>query len=234
MFLKRSRCICNILCFIGEPVVLPGNIALFENITGEDVTRLLSCLGITQKKYQKGEIVIAQGSVVDSIGIVVAGHIQISRNDYDGNRIILAEFGISSIFAESFVCAGLSRSPVSVVSTENSSIVFLPFARLMTSCESACSFHRQLIVNLIRLVAQKNLMLNSRLEVCSRRTTREKVLSFLSLEAQKAGIKEFKIPYTRAELADYLAVDRSALSRELGAMQEDGIINYDKNLFIIS
>ena len=214
-------------------MLIPGNIELFENIKAEDIERLLSCLGIAGKGFQKGETIIAQGSAIDSIGVVISGRIQVSRNDFAGNRVIVAEFGMGAIFAESFVCAGVSRSPVTVNATEPSLVIFLPYRRLMTSCESACSFHQQLILNLVRLVARKNLVLSGKLEICSRRTIREKVLAYLGMESAKALSREIVIPFTRNELADYLAVDRSALSRELGQMQEEGLIEFDKRRFTL-
>ncbi len=214
-------------------MLIPGNIELFENIKAEDIERLLSCLAIARKTLQKGETVIAQGAEIDSIGVVVSGRIQVSRNDFAGNRVIVAEFGTGAIFAESFVCAGVSRSPVTVNATEPSLVIFMPYHRLMTSCEKACTFHQQLILNLVRLVARKNLVLSAKLEICSRRTIREKVLAYLGMESAKALSREVVIPFTRNELADYLAVDRSALSRELGQMQAEGLIEFDKNRFTL-
>ena len=214
-------------------MLIPGNIELFENIKAEDVERLLSCLGVAGKSFQKGETVIAQGSSIESIGVAISGRIQVSRNDFDGNRVIVAEFGPGAIFAESFVCAGISRSPVTVSATDASLVIFLPYRRLMTSCEKACSFHQQLILNLVRLVARKNLVLSAKLEICSRRTIREKVIAYLGMESAKVGSREVVIPFTRNELADYLAVDRSALSRELGQMRSDGLIDFDKSRFTL-
>jgi CRP-like cAMP-binding protein len=212
-------------------MVVPGNVPLFEGITPKELQTLLSCVGMSAKSVKKGKTVIAQGARIESLGIVVSGRVQVSRNDYDGNRVIMADIGPSQVFAESFVCAGIERSPVTVVASEDASILFLPFARLMTSCESACGFHRRLIVNLVGLLARKNLFLNSRLDIIARRTTREKVLAFLDLESRKAGALEFDIPFSRNELADYLAVDRSALSRELGAMRDEGLIAFTKARF---
>ncbi len=214
-------------------MVLPGNIPLFEGIKPEEVSQLLSCLGSRVKKFKKGATVIAQGSPVDSLGIVVSGHVQVSRNDYDGNRIIMADFGPSQVFAESFVCAGVTRSPVIVLASEDASVLFLPFRHLMTSCESACSFHHRLIMNLVGLLARKNLYLNTKLDIASRRTIREKVMAYLDAESRGARSREFEIPFSRSELADFLSVDRSALSRELGAMRDDGLISFVKSRFCV-
>lgn len=212
-------------------MVLPGNIPLFEGIEPDEVSKLLSCLGSRVKSFKKGSTVIAQGAPVDSLGVVVSGHVQVSRNDYDGNRIIMADFGPSQVFAESFVCAGVNRSPVIVQASEDATVLFLPFRHLVTSCETACSFHNRLIMNLVGLLARKNLFLNAKLDIASRRTIREKVLAYLDVESRGVRSREFEIPFSRSELADYLSVDRSALSRELGAMRDEGLISFVKSRF---
>lgn len=218
---------------LDEKMHIPGNISLFEGISSDDLTRLLSCLGIREKSYEKGETVIHEGEPVESIGLVVSGSIQIMRNDYEGNRMILSCFGSGSIFAESFVCAGVARSPVCVIASEKTGIVFLPFKKMIHSCESACSFHHQLIENMMKLLARKNLLLNAKIEIVAKRTIREKVLSYLEQEKRKNQVAQFAIPYSRNELSDFLCVDRSSLSRELAHMQSEGLITYNRNFFEI-
>lgn len=212
-------------------MVLPGNIPLFEGIASEEVVTLLSCLGSRSKPFRKGECVVAQGSRMDSIGIVVSGRAQVSRTDYDGNRVVMADLGVASVFAESFVCAGVQKSPVTVTATEDSSVLFIPYARLMTSCERACSFHSRVVMNLVTLLARKNLFLNARLDIVAKRSIRAKVLAYLDAESRAKGSREFEIPFSRNDLADYLAVDRSALSRELSLMREAALIDFDKARF---
>ena len=212
-------------------MVLPGNIPLFEGIASEDVVKLLTCLGSRAKPFRKGECVIAQGAATESIGIVVSGRAQVSRTDYDGNRVVMADLAVGSVFAESFVCAGLPKSPVTVTAIDDSSILFVPYARLMTSCDRACSFHSRVVMNLVTLLARKNLFLNARLDIVAKRSIRAKVLAYLDAESRARGAREFDIPFSRNDLADYLAVDRSALSRELSLMRDDGIIDFDKSRF---
>ncbi len=212
---------------------IPGNISLFEGIKSDELASLFSCMSVRMRSYVKGECIFREGDPVDSLGIILSGFVQIVKNDYDGNRMIQASFGTGALFAESFVCAGIERFPVSVIAAENSEILFVPFRKLMHSCEASCSFHQLLIENMMKVIARKNLMLSMKIEIAGKRTIREKVLAYLGQEKRKAIQSSFRIPYTRLELADFLCVDRSALSRELGHMQKDGLISYDKDCFTL-
>jgi len=213
---------------------IPGNVSLFQGIDASSVQTLLSCVSYTVKTVKKNELIIREGDLVSSVGIVLSGFIHIARNGYDGSRILQAGLGQGAIFGESLVCAGIKRSPVSVMASEDTSVLFIPFAKLIRSCGSACDFHQKVIENLIHLVAEKNLMLNAKLELASLRTIREKLLAYLSNEKKNRESYSFEIPFNRNELADFLCVDRSSLSRELGHMREEGFFEYDRNLFKLS
>lgn len=213
---------------------IPGNVSLFEGIVPADVEKLLSCMAYRQLSVKKGEFAVRPGDEITSVGIVLSGMVQIIRFDREGKRIIQASLGRGAVFGESLVCAGIAKSPVGVVASEDAEIILLPYRKLIAPCEKACSFHNRLIENLIRLIARKNLMLNSKIEITARRTTREKVLAYLGEERAKAGKDSFEIPFSRGELADFLCVDRSALSRELSRMQEEGIFRYERNIFYMS
>lgn len=215
-------------------MTIPGNVELFAGIAPAEVPHLLTCLGCRARTCRKGETVLREGDTVDFIGVVLFGTVQVSRTDHAGNRILLSAFGPGSVFAESLSCAGVPKSPVSAVSAENSSILLIPCHRLLRTCESACSFHATLIENLTRLLARKNLLLNSRIEIIAKRTIREKVLAFLEQERGPSGADTIAVRFSRNEMADFLCVDRSALSRELGAMQRDGLIRYEGNVFTLT
>lgn len=225
-------------------MILPGNISLFEGITPEETAVLLQCVGAREKRFARGETVIAEGDRVESIGIVAAGSVRITRTDLDGNRMIIATFGIGSLFGESFACAGIPRAPVSVIAETDVSAVFLPFSRLLRTCEAACGFHTRLIENLMRMLARKNLVLNSRIEIAGMRSIREKLKGYVMRLAREQGgagtpgnsdspaaavsrAVTVELPFSRGELAEYLCVDRSALSRELGRMREEGLLEID-------
>jgi len=215
-------------------MILPGNISLFEGISPEETATLLECVGARERRYARGETVIAEGDRVESVGIVAAGSVRVTRTDFDGNRMIIATFGAGAVFGESFACAGVERSPVSVAAETDAIAVFLPYARLLRSCESACGFHSRLIENMLKMLARKNLTLNARMEIAGMRSIREKVLAYAGLLARESGVRGGKgapitvtLPFSRAELAEYLCVDRSALSRELGRMRDGGLLSLD-------
>ncbi len=222
-------------------MILPGNISLFEGITPEESAVLLECVSARERRFSRGETVIAEGDRVESIGIVAAGSVRVTRTDLDGNRMIIATFGAGSLFGESFACAGVPRAPVSVVAETDVVAVFLPFARLLRPCESSCGFHARLIENMVRMLARKNLTLNSRIEIAGMRSIRDKVRGYVAALARERGLSRAEapggegqaprrsmtvdVPFSRGELADYLCVDRSALSRELGRMRDEGILD---------
>jgi CRP-like cAMP-binding protein len=212
-------------------MMIPGNIGLFEGISANDIERLLSCMNYRLVHAEKGVPVIREGDPLLSIGIVLSGSVRIVRTADDGSRIVQASFGPSSVFAESLVCAGVTASPVAVVAEEPSDILLVPYKRIIAPCAESCSFHTRLIANLMRMIAEKNLLLNGKLEIMAKRNTRDKVLAYLHSERKKAGTDDFEIPYDRLELADYLCVDRSSLSRELSRMRGEGLIAFEGNLF---
>ena len=138
------------------------------------------------------------------------------------------------LFGESFACAGLDALPVSVVAVEECEYMRFDCRRLMTSCTNACSFHNQLIFNLLKVVAAKNLAFHQKIEITSKRTTRDKLLTYLQIQAKAAGSSRFTITYERQELADYLEVDRSGLSVEISRLRKEGVIDCHKNNFTLN
>ncbi|MBK5244578.1 MAG: Crp/Fnr family transcriptional regulator [Eubacteriaceae bacterium] len=206
------------------------NIKLFEEV-GENFEAMLQCLGSEEKNYIKGEIIILTGNPVSSVGILLSGEIQIIQEDYMGNRSILTELKPGHIFGETFACAGVTKSPVTVLATADSTVLFIGIQRIITTCPSSCRFHNQLIENLLKIIARKNMLINRKNQLLSLRTIRDKVLSYLSLQAEKKGCPQFEISYTRNELADFLCVDRSALSRVLSTLKTEGIIDYHNKQF---
>jgi len=210
---------------------LPGNIRLFLHINPSELTRLLSCLSIRQVRYSRGETILREGASIDSIGVVLNGRVQILRNEYDGNRSIISSFGVGEVFGESFVCAGETVCPVGVVASEECDILFLPYAKMLRFCSKACGSHSQLLENMMKLLAEKNLHLSEKLAVASKRTIRDRVVRYLDGLSRESGQNIVEIPFSRGEFADYLYVDRSALSRELGRMERDQLISISGKTF---
>lgn len=212
---------------------IPGNVALFEGIPAAELEAILGCLGVRDRRFSRGEAIFREGDPVEMVAVVLAGSVQIVRTDTAGNRMILASFGTGEVFGESIVCAGLARSPVSVFAVEDASVLFIPFRRLIRPCGKTCAGHYRLVENMLKLVAGKNLILNNKIEISGKRSIREKVLAYLALERKKAGSSEFAIPFSRTELADFLCADRSALSRELSRMRDEGLIGFEGRRFFL-
>lgn len=208
-----------------------AGIPLFRGVRPEELGKMLRCLGARRGAYGRQEIVLIAGQAVSEIGIVLSGRVRIVREDYDGNRMIVAEIPERGLFAESFACARSESLPVTAVSTEKSEILWISSRRIVAPCSHACPYHISLTENMLSILASKNILLSRKLGYLSKRSIREKLLSFLSDRAPGKTGAEFRIPFNRQELADYLCVDRSALSAELGKLRREGILDYEKNRF---
>jgi len=207
------------------------NNPLFAGIAYSDFELMLSCLSAKTAAYKKDDIVLLSGDAVNFVGLVLSGGVKVIKEDMEGRVAILTELSVSDMFGEVFACAGIDHSPVTVQASEATEILFINYKRIITSCTSACPFHTKLIENMLKLVAAKSLMLNQKIEILSKRTTREKLLAFFDM--QRGAARKFTIPYNREELAGFLCVDRSAMSNELGKMRDEGIIKFKKNIFEI-
>lgn len=195
---------------------------LFKGVQRDDISGVLKCLEVKIKEYRKGETVFLQGDTVCFFGVVLEGSIQIIRNDYYGNRSIVTTAMPSQLFAETFAFAKASAVPLSAWACGDSTVMFINPEKIIGRCSKACSFHNRIISNLIKVMASKNLEINKKLEIISKRTTRDKLMTYLFLTSQELGTKSFTVPFNRQELADYLEVDRSGLSAEIGKLKKDG------------
>ena len=204
---------------------------LFHGIEERELGGMLQCLGAQEKRFEKKQTIAAEGETARRIGVVLSGEVQIEQMDYYGNRSILTKLEPSDLFGETFACAGTEKLPVDVIAAEDCAVLFIECSRIMTPCTNACGFHHQMIYNMLQVVAKKNLILNQKIEIISRRTTREKLMAYLLLQAKQHGSESFTIPYDRQALADYLEVERSAMSAELSKLRKDGILECEKNRF---
>lgn len=207
--------------------------ALFSEIDEEQLLRMLYCLGARRERFARKETVRDEGEAACDIGIVLSGSVQITQTDYFGNRSIVSNVEPSDCFGEAFACGEVEALPVAVTACEECEILFIDCSHILHTCESHCVFHERLIYNLMRNLAGKSIQLHQKLEVVSRRTTREKLLSYLTFQAQKAGSSRFTIPFDRQELADFLQVDRSGLSTEIGRLRREGLIENNRREFIL-
>ena len=202
---------------------------LFAGVEEEDVFSMLSCLGARLRTYKKGEYVLRQGQRLSDILVLAEGSLYIQKDDYWGNRSILGHIGVGEIFGEAYASPESGALLNDVVAVENSSVFFFDVKRVITTCSSACRFHTLVVQNLFFAISEKNRSLVQKLDYLSRRTTREKLISYLSEEAKKQNSAYFTIPFNRQQLADYLSVDRSAMSNELCKMRDDGLLELEKN-----
>lgn len=205
--------------------------SLFNGIEDKHLLAMLGCLGAKVIFYEKNETIIQEGDTAKYLGIVLKGTAQIVKVDYYGNRSIVTTIAPTQLFGESFACAEVESMPVSVVASEACEVMLIDCRRVTRSCSNACAFHSQIIFNLLKVVATKNLIFNQKIEVTSRRTTREKLMAYLLSQEKMHGSSSFHVPYDRQELADYLEVERSGLSAEISKMKKEGIIDNKKNWF---
>ncbi len=204
---------------------------LFFNIEDDSLLKMLHCLGARLVFFDKKYTIFQEGNKAKYVGIVLKGAAQIIQVDYYGNRSILSSVGESQMFAEAFACAEMEAIPVTVIASEPSEILLIDCSHILHTCQNNCGFHQQLIYNLMKDLAEKTIMFHQKIDVTSKRTTREKLMTYLMIEAKKAGKNSFKIPFDRQELADYLEVDRSGLSSEIGKLQTEGVLESRKNHF---
>ena len=205
---------------------------LFAGISEEGVDQVLACLSARPRHFDKQAMLLRAGDA-PVMGVVLAGSVHILQEDFWGNRSLLGRAGPGDLFAEAFACAGVLRLPVSVEACEPTDVLLLDAGRLSAVCPAACPHHVQMIRNLLRLMAEKNVGLARKVEHMARRTTRDKLLSYLSAEARRSGGSAFSIPFNRQQLADYLAVDRSAMCSELSRLRDEGLLDFHRSAFVL-
>lgn len=204
---------------------------LFNNIDDENLLSLLTCLGAKVESFDKKYTVFAEGTPARNIGIVLSGSVQLIQIDYYGNRSILLNAEAGEAFGEAFACAEIHSLPISAVANEPCKIMLIDSHRIIHSCSNACGFHRQIIFNLMKNLADKNIAFHQKLQITSKRSTREKLMEYLTVMSKKKGSTDFEIPFDRQELADYLEVDRSGLSAEISKLRSEGVLASKKSRF---
>lgn len=207
--------------------------ALFRGVSQTEIEAMLQCLAPTLQRFQKNEYVYRQGESVSAVGLVLSGSVHVVEEDFWGERNILANIEPSQCFGEVYACLPGELLRVNVVAASPCEILFLDAKRVLTICPSACRFHTQLVRNLLAEVARKNLMLTQKLSDLAKRSMRGKLLSYLSNQSLLQGRATFEIPFNRQQLADYLCVDRSAMSAALCRLRDEGVLSFEKNRFTL-
>ena len=204
---------------------------LFSGVGEDEIMSMLSCLGARLCTYRKGEYVLREGEHLNDITVLAEGCLHLQKNDYWGNRSILGQIGIGEIFGEAYVAPESGTLLNDVIAVESSAVFFFDVKRVITTCSSACRFHSMVVQNLFFAISEKNRSLVQKLGHMSRRSTRDKLISYLSEEVKKQNSASITIPFNRQQLADYLSVDRSAMSNELCKMRDEGMLEFAKNRF---
>ena len=208
-----------------------ANTLLFRGMDPSDIEEMLGCLLAKECTYKKGEILLPEGSPTEQIGVVLIGRVIIELGDVWGNNSVLSSIGPGGIFAETYACIPGEPLMVNVTAAEDTEALLLNIRRVLEPCSKVCPYHVRLVRNLLALCAGKNLQLSRRVLHTGPKSIRKRLLSYFSECIKRTGSYSFDIPYNRQQLADYLSVERSALSNELSIMQRDGLIRYEKNHF---
>ena len=227
MFLQRKG------DFVKKYIHILKQTQLFSGAGEEEIIAMLDCMQARLCTYKKGEYVLRQGEHLNNITILVSGRLYIQNNDYWGNNSIISTVGAGEVFGEAYVAPGSGAMLNDVAAVEDSAVIFFDLRKMLTVCSSACKFHTAVIQNLFFSISEKNRRLVQKLSHMSKRTTKEKLISYLSEEAKRQNSKTFEISFNRQQLADYLSVDRSAMSNELCKMRDEGLLTFEKNRFTL-
>lgn len=215
-----------------KKITIPSS-PLFAGIAPEEILGMLACLSALPRSLEKGEAIFRAGAVTGSMALILTGRAEIARDDYRGNRQVIGTAFPGDLVGESYACLRTEPLLMTVTVPEPADVLYLDAAKILTACSPSCAHHNRLIQNLVKILAGKNLQLTRKIDHMSKRSIRDKLLSYLLEAAGREKSMVFQIPYNRQQLADYLAVDRSALSAELSRMKKDGLIMYEKNRFTI-
>lgn len=206
---------------------------LFSGVGNDEISAMLNCLQAKLLTYKKGEYVFRQGEHVNRISVLAEGKLLVQSDDFWGNRSIINVISIGEMFGEAYASPESEAIPNDVIAEEDSTVIFFDIQKILTVCPSACKFHSIVIQNLFFAISDKNRKLVQKMGHMSKRTTRAKLISYLSEEARRQNKNTFTIPFNRQQLADFLSVDRSAMSNELCKMRDEGLISFNKNQFTL-
>ena len=206
---------------------------LFENIRPEEIRGMLACFDAPLKTAGKNTAILSEGDSAEYVGVLLSGSANVVKEDFYGNRSIVGRVEAGQLFAESFACAGVKTMPVSVIANADCHYLLIRCQRITVGCANACSFHSQVIFNLLKAVAGRNLELHQKMEITAKRTTRKKLMAYLLNQAKLQKSSTFTIPYDRQALADYLGVERSAMSAELSKLRDDGVLETNRSRFTL-
>ncbi|MDD3593481.1 MAG: Crp/Fnr family transcriptional regulator [Candidatus Gastranaerophilales bacterium] len=204
---------------------------IFDGIDEKDFEALTCCIQAVKKAYKKDEIIFNAGDKITSVCYVAEGKVQLVKDGYDGNKIIITNTVKGETFAEAFIFAEKEKSSICAIAMEDTQILFLNCKKILSICSNSCRFHKTLLENIVKIIATRNILLQERIELLSKKTLRDRILYMLFKEKTKHKTNIFEITYSREQMAEYIGADRSALSRELSKMKQEKILDYHKNSF---
>lgn len=207
------------------------NSPLFFGMNDEELKGLLECFNARVRHYEKEEMIVRQGDMITNIYLILEGEVNIEKDSYWGRRIIISRLSKNDNLALSFVGSKNIESSIDAITTKDTLVLILGYEKCTSMCQNACTRHKVLINNLFQILSKENIELIQKIENVSQKTIRDKLMTYLSNEAQRQHSNIFDIRFNRQELADYLNVDRSAMSFELSKLQREGLIKYNKNRF---
>jgi len=213
--------------------VMAKRSAIFDGIGIDNLSALLSCLGARRRRLEKGDALMRAGEKTDRIGIVLSGALSVSTYDIAGRRTLIKRIGPTEIVAAAQSLSGAATLGVDVMAEEDSNVLLIKTDRILSPCENACAFHSRLVRNIMRSLAVKTLELNRKIDILSHRSTQDRLMAYLHTVARHEGTEEFDIPFDRQQLADFLCVERSALSAEISRLSRLGLITSRKNHFAL-
>lgn len=216
-----------------DPKELVKSCPLFRGIDPEELGGMLKCMSAREIEPERGEFIMTTPGSAPLMGVVLAGEVEMISEDYFGKKSLLTVLPVGSVFGESYSCVKARNRTIAYQASGKCRVLLLDYDRILHACKLVCRFHHRMIENMVELIAEKNLELIEKLEVTSRTSIREKLLTYLTRQAERTGSATFQVPMGRTELAEYLCTDRSAMTRELSRMREEGLIGFDKRTFTL-
>ena len=204
---------------------------LFQGIKADELQAMLKCIGAYDRYHKKGEYISMSSEALRCVSLILQGTVHMISEDIWGSKALLVVMHKGELFGESFACGTSMAAVVSFQAAEEVRALYMPFERVMHSCPNSCQFHHRLVENMLTRIADKNVQLMQKVKIISQKTLRDKILTYLSLQVRLQGSRRIELPLGRIGLAEYLCADRSALTRELVRMREEGIIEYHRNSF---
>lgn len=201
---------------------------LFTGVGPGELNVMLQCLNPVVKEFQKDECLTVAGQDFDGVGVILEGEVMVAKENSAGRRVIMMTLGAGDMFGEMVAFSGERKWPATVIAQRDGKVMFLPPEKIVGNCRRQCPSHRLLITNMLKVVSDRALFLNKKMEYLSMKSMRGKICAFLLEQYKRCGTTTFLMPLNRNEWADFLNVARPSLSRELGKMREEGIIDFHR------